>query len=213
MQSRKLLIILFHCMFKKIRFDRLKKNSNLLFFVITTHVLYGFSSLPFRTLPSIEDENQYRRIRQQLSRIPILQQTQLFKSANLIHIHKHVLNTTLDHENSKSNIIKEKKYHECLVVHYTHEEQLESHKSDIYQTLNQIFFNTPASKVRLIVGNKNSRRIRCELVGSRPLPLVLLATTIAKQTAEIMKNMCQSKFVFRQNWLQEKLGSLLPIGF
>ena len=126
-------------------------------------------------LPLIGDENQYRSARQQFIQTPMLKQTQLIKSAYSISLHGHMQNQTVDTENNKSDFIQEKKYHDHLIVHYTHEKRLEPYKRDIHQIWDQTFLNTPASEVRLIIGNKNSRNIRRELVRACPFPLVLLA--------------------------------------
>jgi hypothetical protein len=139
-------------------------------------------------LPLIRDENQYRNARQQFIQTPTLKQTQLMKSIDSISLYNHTHNRILDSKDNKSDIIKEKKYHNHLIVHYTHEKRLEPYKRDIHQIWNQLFLNTPVSEVRLIIGSKNSRSIRRELVRTCPLPSVLVATKLPKQTTQLTTN-------------------------
>jgi hypothetical protein len=138
--------------------------------------------------PLIRDENQYSHTRQQFIQKPTLKQTQLMKSIDSISRCSHTHNRILDSEDNKSDIIKEGKYHNHLIVHYTHEKQLEPYKRDIHQIWNQIFLNSSASGIRLIVGSKNSRSIHRELIRTGPLPSVLVATKLTKQATELTTN-------------------------
>ena len=127
-------------------------------------------------LPFIRNQNQYRLTRQQYIQKPTLKQTQLLKSTDSISLYSHTCNRIVDSKENKSDITKEEKYHDHLIVHYTHEKRLEPYKRDIHQIWNQIFLKTPVSEVRLIIGSKNSRSIHCELVRTSPPPSVLVAT-------------------------------------
>ena len=87
-------------------------------------------------------------------------------------------NSIRTQNNIEYDVIEEKKYLDRLIVHYTHEKRLQTYKREIHQIWNQLFFNTPALEVRLIIGNKNSRNIRRELIRTCPLPSVLFGTKI-----------------------------------
>ena len=65
-----------------------------------------------------------------------------------------------------------------LFVHYTHEKRLQSFKRDMHQVYENVFKNTPAMNVKLIVGNRNRRDAKNELTRKRPKPSILQSKRI-----------------------------------
>lgn len=59
-------------------------------------------------------------------------------------------------------------YRDRLIVHYTHEKRFHSAKRDIHRDYNGVFENTPAMDLTLVVGNRNRRDARTELIRKRP---------------------------------------------
>lgn len=64
-------------------------------------------------------------------------------------------------------------YENKLITHYTHEKRFRSVKRDLHQVYDDIFHNTPAAAVKLIVGNRNRRDARHELIRKKPKLSVL----------------------------------------
>ncbi|CAF5208952.1 unnamed protein product, partial [Rotaria magnacalcarata] len=61
-----------------------------------------------------------------------------------------------------------------LIVHYTHEKRFQTFKSDMHQVYDNTFKDTPAADVKLIVGNKNRRPAKKELICKRPKQSLLI---------------------------------------
>ena len=59
-------------------------------------------------------------------------------------------------------------YENKLIIHYTHEKRFRSVKRDLHQVYDSIFHNTPAMFTKLIVGNRNRRDTRSELIRKNP---------------------------------------------
>ncbi|CAF3378983.1 unnamed protein product [Rotaria socialis] len=72
--------------------------------------------------------------------------------------------TSTVHERNK----KEHTSGNKLIVHYTHEKRFQTFKSDMHKGYDNIFKDTPAADVKLIVGNKNRRSEKNELICKRP---------------------------------------------
>jgi len=64
-------------------------------------------------------------------------------------------------------------YGDKLIVHYTHEKQFEPFKRDMHRIYENVFENTPAMNLKLIVGNRNRRDAKNELVRKRPKSSIL----------------------------------------
>ncbi len=60
-----------------------------------------------------------------------------------------------------------------LIVHYTHEKRFQPFKRDMHYVYANVFRNTPAMNLQLIVGNRNRRDAKNELVRKRPKPSIL----------------------------------------
>ena len=67
-----------------------------------------------------------------------------------------------------------------LILHYTHEERFSSFKRDIHHIYHTILHQTPTAEGRIIVGNRNRRDARRELIRKRPKPSILQNTKTTK---------------------------------
>ncbi len=64
---------------------------------------------------------------------------------------------TTDNPLLSAQLDKISKWINNLIIHYTHEQRLESYKKDIHHLWNQTFTETPMMNTKLIVGNRNSQ--------------------------------------------------------
>ena len=124
------------------------------------------STSPF--LPFIDSEKEFFLVRDKLSSQPTTRQSQVARSAAAADIpnnpSKETTKTIPQHANEK-----EKK----LIIHYRHEKRFTSFKQDMHQLYDDVFNNTPVSDVKMIVGSRNRRDARNELIRKRPQPSLL----------------------------------------
>ena len=59
-------------------------------------------------------------------------------------------------------------YNDRVFLHYTHEKRFHSIKRGIHEEYDKVFQNTPAMDLTLVVGNRNRRDARTELIRKRP---------------------------------------------
>ncbi|CAF1379607.1 unnamed protein product [Adineta steineri] len=59
-------------------------------------------------------------------------------------------------------------YVDRLFLHYTHEKRFKPFKRNMHRVYQNVFKNTPAMDLRLIVGNRNRRNAKNELIRKRP---------------------------------------------
>jgi hypothetical protein len=64
-------------------------------------------------------------------------------------------------------------YKNRIIVHYTHEKRFASIKRDIHKIHHDVFDNTPAMDVRMIVDNRNRRTATDDLIHKKPLKSIL----------------------------------------
>jgi len=64
-------------------------------------------------------------------------------------------------------------YGNKLFIHYLHEKRFRSFKRGMHQIFGNSFRNTPAMDIRLIVGNRNRRDAKKELIRKKPKPSLL----------------------------------------
>ncbi|CAF1463663.1 unnamed protein product [Rotaria magnacalcarata] len=86
---------------------------------------------------------------------------------------------------------RNKKEHACgnkLIVHYTHEKRFQTFKSDIHQVYDNVFKDTPAADVKLIVGNKNRRPAKIELICKRPKQSLLINKPLKSKPSKVEIN-------------------------
>ncbi len=104
---------------------------------------------------------------------PTSQQSQLAISAATADID----NDQTDDLEPKPSIKKTEKiprnFGDQLFVHYTHEKRFQPSKRDIHQVYDNVFKNTNAMNLKIIVGNRNRRDAKNELIHKRPKPSIL----------------------------------------
>jgi hypothetical protein len=69
------------------------------------------------------------------------------------------INTTTDHGNHPRN---------KLFIHYTHEKRFHSFKRDMHRVYENTFGSTYAGNAQIVVGNRNRRDIKNELIHKGP---------------------------------------------
>ncbi len=82
--------------------------------------------------------------------------------------------TTTTTTNKKST-----NYGDKFFVHYTHEQRFNTLKKDMHQVYGDVFQNTPAMHTRMVVGTRNRRDAKNELIRKRP-KRTLLRNTITQ---------------------------------
>ncbi|CAF1612204.1 unnamed protein product, partial [Didymodactylos carnosus] len=104
---------------------------------------------------------------------PTAPQAQLAISVAAIDTHDEdpILNT--GHIGTTAVTRKAKSYGHKLIIHYTHEKRFQSFKKDMHTIYEDVFKDTPAMQVKLIVGNKNRRSARQQLIRKKPSKTLL----------------------------------------
>ncbi|CAF4846797.1 unnamed protein product [Rotaria socialis] len=166
---------------------------------IDTHFrkFFGRSMSKSSMIPFIGNENQFLVMRNTL--LPKL----TVKEREIQHrIAAVPFNDETDNRNTKektarittiSKTNKPNKFTNTLFLHYTHEQRLHTLKRDIHKIYSEIFHDTIATDIRLIVGHRNHRNTRHELVQKRPHPTMLKPTPLPNikppdETAEQGRN-------------------------
>ena len=60
------------------------------------------------------------------------------------------------------------KWDSCLIIHYNHEQRLSKMKKNLHHLWNKLFVNTSITETRLIIGNRNNKNAKRELIHTRP---------------------------------------------
>ena len=60
-------------------------------------------------------------------------------------------------------------YADRLIIHDTHEKRFHSFKRQMHQVYEDVFKNTPAMTIKLIVGSRNRPNARNDLIHKRPM--------------------------------------------
>ncbi len=126
--------------------------------------------------PFITDEKQFFLMCHNIIDQPTPRQSQVAMRAATANIDNDP--TDEEQNESKESSIKktgknETNYGDKLFIHYTHEKRFHSFKRDMHQVYDDIFKNTNAMDLKLIVGNCNRRDARNELIRKRPKPSLL----------------------------------------
>ena len=119
----------------------------------------------------IDDENQFFTMRNTLLARPSVRELQVdhgIASAGLP-----ITTNNQDEDNNTSRPKKVNKFDKTLFLHCTHEKRLEGLKRDIHKIYSETFQGSPAMDVRLIVGHRNHRNTKSELIQKRPDPALL----------------------------------------
>ena len=142
-------------------------------------LLEYISRCPFSSF--IGDDKQFIKLRAKLLAEPTNRQSQVASNA-----------ASADKENDPSDAqIKQqeitktngKNYGDKFFVHYTHEQRFKTLKQEIHQVYDAAFQKTPAMYTRLIIGTRNHRDMRNELIRKRP-KRTLLRNTITKRKSQ-----------------------------
>ena len=118
-------------------------------------------------MPFIQDETQHFPLYEKLSGQLTLRQSKLGMStiATDTH-HTQTHNTEVSHIVSSND--KVETFGNKIIIHYTHEKRFQSFKRDMHRLYEDIFKNSPAMDVKLIVGNRNRRNATHQLIRKRP---------------------------------------------
>ena len=76
--------------------------------------------------------------------------------------------TSIARPNDETVDRKTSKLDRCLTVHYQHEQRLAAFKKDVHQLWAETLKGTHIQDIRLIVGNRNNRNTKRELIHNRP---------------------------------------------
>ena len=87
---------------------------------------------------------------------------------------------TVEEQNKKQNTFANK-----LIVHYTHEQRFQTFKPDMHRVYDNLFKGTPAADVKLIVGNKNRRPAKNELICKRPKQSLLTDKPFKSKSSKV----------------------------
>ena len=122
----------------------------------------SFSSL-------ITDTTRLCLLRQKILAQPTIRQTQVTKSIASADAN--------DEQPDDSTVTKRENVmhlQDRFFIHYTHEKRFPSFKRYMHQLYRNVFQNTPAMAVRMVVGNRNRRDGKQELIHKRPKQYMLL---------------------------------------
>jgi hypothetical protein len=146
--------------FKPIRYTRRYPPT-----YIDTHFKNFFAKFPSTTLssilPLIHSENEFFAMRKQLLDRPTADRNKLEKS---------VQNADKEHGATSTEPQKQinQHYSRRLILHSTHEHRLQAIKRDFHQIWSTTFAATPVMETKVIVGNRNRRNAKLELIQTRP---------------------------------------------
>ncbi|CAF3964097.1 unnamed protein product [Rotaria sp. Silwood1] len=68
----------------------------------------------------------------------------------------------------KENPAKKLPYADQILIHYTHEKRFHSMKQDMHRIYDKVFKDTPVEHIKMIVGNRNRRATKHQLIRKRP---------------------------------------------
>ncbi|CAF4940347.1 unnamed protein product [Rotaria magnacalcarata] len=133
-------------------------------------------------LPFIDNETQFLTMHNKILNLPTARQSQVSISAATADIdndqtdepQNEPTTTTTTTTTAQERKKKEHTRGNKLIVHYTHEKRFQTFKSDMHQVYDNTFKDTPAADVKLIVGNKNRRPAKKELICKRPKQSLLI---------------------------------------
>ena len=108
---------------------------------------------------------QFFILRQKILAQPTARQTQLARSIAAASV-----NTTNESSENLTTIMHQNVVHsrDRSFIHYTHEKRFRRFKRDMHQLYDNVFQNTPAMAMKMVVGNRNRRDNTQELVHKRP---------------------------------------------
>ena len=126
---------------------------------------------PTPFLPIIEDEKQFILKRHEIIDQPTPRQSQIatnVATANVKNNQTDDIEQTKPTEPTKKTEKNLTKHADRLIIHYKHENRFQSAKRDMHKVYENVVKNTPTMNLRLIVGNRNRRDAKNELIRKRP---------------------------------------------
>ncbi|CAF3875971.1 unnamed protein product [Rotaria sp. Silwood1] len=69
---------------------------------------------------------------------------------------------------TKQNPAQKPQHADQILIHYNHEKRLDSIKRDMHKAYDKVFKNTPVGDIKMIVGNRNRRDAKHQLIRKRP---------------------------------------------
>lgn len=133
-------------------------------------------------LPIINDEQQFEHMRQNILGQPTSQQSQVAISAATADLdndpptNEESIQTTAQINNKQKNN-DTKASNKRIIVHYKHEKRFHSFKRDMHHIYDNTFQNQIDKDIRMIVGNRNRRDAKKELIHKRPKQYLIKNTT------------------------------------
>ena len=121
--------------------------------------------------PLIDDKNQFFTMRNTLLARPSVRELQV--NHGIANAGLSTTTNNQDEHNNTSRPKKVNKFDKTLFLHCTHEKRLDGLKRDIHKIYADTFQGSPAMDVRLIVGHRNHRNTKSELIQKRPDPALL----------------------------------------
>ncbi len=114
------------------------------------------------------NENDFAFIRNILLNKPTIREYQI--ASRIAKSIKVPYDETVDNPFVKARLDKPNRFDTNIIIHYTHEKRLQSIKKATHQLWNQTFAQIPVINTRLIIGNRNNRNMKRELVHRHPQP-------------------------------------------
>jgi hypothetical protein len=165
--------------------------------------LYEYISLT-SFLPLINDKQQFKRMRQNILGQPTPQQSQVAISAATADLDNYSTNeesiqTTTTISNNKQENNDTKANGNNIIVHYKHEKRFHSFKRDMHHIYDNTFQNQIDKDIKMIVGNRNRRDAKKELIHKRPKQYLIKNKTHKRKfsiTIYVIHNSINNMFMF-----------------
>ena len=146
--------------------------------------IYTTSILSF-----IENEQQFLLLRHEILDQPTPQQSQAASRAIMADVDNDQTDITAE-TTSQETIKKIQKkpinFADRLFLHYTHEKRFQPFKRSMHQVYENVFKHTPAMDLKLVVGNRNRRDAKHELIRKRPKRSLLQCKQIRNKYEKLL---------------------------
>ena len=143
---------------------------------------------PTSFLKIIENEQQFSLLRQEILGQPTPEQSQVAASAATADIDNEQTDASEPiNASAPTNVDKKKptNHEDRLFLHYTHEKRFQSMKRHIHQVYENVFRYTPVMNLKVVIGNRNRRDAKHELVRKRPQRALLKCKAIKRKYRKI----------------------------
>lgn len=149
--------------------------------------MYATSILSF-----IENEQQFLLLRHEILDQLTPQQSQAASRAALADVDNDQTDITAE-TTSRETVRKIQRktisHADQLFLCYTHEKRFQPVKRNIHQVYGNVFKNTPAMDLKLIVGSRNRRDAKNELIKKRPKRSLLQCKQILNKYKKMLGNL------------------------